>query len=266
MIRTAVGLALVIACLTLTSCKLELFDHTAAKIAEIRLAGNPSTAKLRALEVLQKTPGKLDVWRELAATDLDLCKRAEEAKKDPLPNLVEAALICGALNVHEKSKLDHEWTAVGMEVAVEAERIADKITQRLEPRPVTERFQTEEEILPGETERDLFKRWIEHMSVVNSNFYDPDVVGVVVKQTSLLMELLGSLPFDDPKMVAVTLNTLEQKMKVTTMDSNIDLGYVTSRRAAAKTVVDEALHSATDDLETLGHLQIETIQQNHILE
>jgi hypothetical protein len=82
----------------------------------------------------------------------------------------------------------------------------------------------------------------------------------------ILTELLRHLPCDNPKVMAVTLNQLEQKLLWVASHSSISTSFVDLRRDAARKIVTDALHAAVQDLEDMGHFQSETILRNKILE
>ncbi|HEY3293840.1 MAG TPA: hypothetical protein VGL38_00220 [bacterium] len=129
--------ALIGVSLLLAGCDaLEVLDRTPRKIASLRKDGQVVAAKQKAVDALQQRPERMAVWRELAATQLELAQQnAEVTEEDPLANLTEAALLCAAMYDHRKDRLDFDWSWIGRSVAEEITRQADQLAGRFERKP-----------------------------------------------------------------------------------------------------------------------------------
>jgi hypothetical protein len=256
--------ALLLAVTLLSGC---LFDHSAEKIATHRKSGDPVGARKMALDILEADADHIDVWRELAACDVELARKAMDAREEALPLLGEAALICGAMTMHKQSKLDRAWTIVGLQTSTALARYAG--TNTLVIKPNTFRMHSET-ITEGRMDaEDAMHDWIQFRSSlpdVPDSYYDPATIGAAVAKMGLLSGLIEHLPCDDPKLMAETVSKLDDTYVRATQHSNITLESIRVRGAAGKQSAVTVLEAAKADLESQGYFDLVTVQNQKLFE
>ncbi|HEY3293839.1 MAG TPA: hypothetical protein VGL38_00215 [bacterium] len=254
----------------IAGCKL---DRTAEDIAQMRMSGSVSMARDRAIDELKENSKQMDVWRELAITDVQLGRRAAsavEAQEDPLPYLVEAALICGAYNEYKKGLLDREWNGAGVSSAAETSNWANHLVSRL---PI-DNFGRVPYDPPGYLPRDLEDPDDQPLTVrpqgsnpdVFETYVDPETAGEIIQQTAMLMELFRHLPCDNPKVAAVNLNQIEQKLLWAASHSNLSAAFVDLQRDKGRKAAAVAFDAARNDLAEHHHFDARTLLSNRLAE
>jgi hypothetical protein len=255
------GRVLIGVCLLLSGC---LYDHTAERVAELRKSGDPVAARAKALEALAGDPDRMNVWRELAATDLDLARTAVRSDSQSLPLLLEAGLICAAVGNHSHGKVEERWRVVGMLAASEIANYAGHLANQLEIRTVGRTVYEESGWVPDDIpEEDIPPNFRQEIREV---YIDPQLLGEVIHQTVCCMILLKQLPSDNPKVTAITLNQLDEKLQWASANSNISTSFVNSRRETAERNAQQALADAVLDLDVHGYFYGVTIFQSGMLE
>ena len=254
--------------LTIAGC---LFDRTAEQIAQMRTSGNPEAAKEKARDVLGDDPSKMDVWRELAASELDLARestRSFNPGEEPLANLTEAALICGAYSDFREGKPDRQWKEVCIRVAIELSNRAMASLGGLtvgDP-AVLDRFeqlgQGRKQAASDDDDLVIHPR---EKTKTPSSFLDPSATGEHIYQAVLLAELMRHLPSDDASRSDVTLRQLDQMLAYMASSSGSTVSLINENRDAARKAAKDALAAVKSDLVLQGNFSLTTLAGNKLL-
>ena len=253
------SVALILTSLAAVGCIGDLFDRTPEKIAALRMSGNLVGAKEETLEALRRKPARMDLWRELASTDVLLSRRSAQIKEvpqDPLPELVEAALICAAYTDHHKGVLDREWEGVGVLAAIEVSNRANALVSKLDPAledpaPVDVPMTTTPDVEEPADDNLVLPQRPELREA--ETYLDPQAVGRIIRRTVILTEFLRHLPADNPMVTAVSLNQLEERLRSVSMRANITRAFVEAQEDSARLEMSHVLGDADSSLAERGY-------------
>ena len=255
-----VRIACIFAAILLAGCS---SSRISKEVARLRLSGLLDSARTRAVMQLQTNPESMNLWRELALTDLDLNRRAVQQRQDALPALLEAALISAAANSIPGNRQNDKWSAVGKIAASEVANYAGEMTNRLDLKQAGHAVYTESGITSNfmdDGDPVIYRQPTREVLI------DPALVADVACKTEIMIEFLKRLPCADQKNRAIILGELDKKLLATTERPNISSGFLNDRRKAAMKAVDAVLDQCVEDLKSQGHLDPETIFKNRILE
>jgi hypothetical protein len=234
-------------------------------VSRLRKSGQSQAARTRAVELLGEDADRMAVWRELAGCDVDLARTSNCTVEARRKLLLEAALICAGVGAHGQGQYDAEWRTVGLVVASELVSLGGHITNALnfpnadvQSNGATEEFLSDlddaEEIPP------LYPQ------EPPQRYTDPVFVRELVSQTSLVLELLKVLPYDNPTLLEQTMVQLDRQMTLNAGRAGTPRSDIMAWGKAAQTAATRAVDAAASELESQGYFNAETIFQSRILD
>jgi hypothetical protein len=241
-------------------------SQTAKKIASLRKGGDPVGARELAIRVLTDDADQMEIWRELAMSDLDLCHNAKNFQLEPDPFLLEASLISLAVYEHEKGKPGSKWETAGRLAAAEGRALVDNLLKNLPIHTERNEYTRTEEWDPlgigGNGPTGIIRR----TETTTEKTADLREAGPMLHQAVVMIEFMRKLP-QDQKELDMIIQVFENKLdELPGSVSNITASYLDNIRKSGEASMKQALQQATDDLKNDGYFQLPTILQNTLNE
>ncbi len=243
-------------------------SREAETVRGLRLSGSPDSARALAISVLSARAARMDVWREFASAALDLARRTDEDEGGgPLANLIEAGLLCGAINLHAQQKPDRDWHTLGRLTAVEVGRRINRLTGLLGTQAQAGEYLQQAEqnanrgTLPG----------------LDPNAPDPaarlrravidyrDGARPLLIQAVILRRLVEVLPESNPGSGAVLSGQLADAVSGWSKALELEPGLLGPIQLHEREALDAAFGQAETDLNELGYWLPKTILENGVL-
>jgi hypothetical protein len=263
MSKTAVvavlGLVFVIVC----GCK---SGRTAKQIAEIRKGGNAPAAREIAVKALEEDADQMEVWRQLALTDLWLAKNPAQYSLDPAKCLSEAALMCMAVLKHEEGQASAEWISIGRQIGVDAISQANRLLTSI---PTTTEKSTIARQRTFNTEFEENLGYDEHVYEVETTYTkvaNLETAGLMIRQAAAALYYVQNIPQENGGLETHIQQTDSAFFGLTRRISNISGPFITDQRAAVDAAMAAALEQALRDLDNEDSFEAATILRNKLLE
>lgn len=237
-------------------------NGTAKEIALLRKSGEPMQAREKALAALEADADQMDVWRELAQTNLTLIHDKHHTDLDPLPLAVESALICGAWNAHKKGELNRKWEAVREQTVSEALTQANRLIYGIKVKDM----EVEEKMSVTYLDPDGYSHVTEkYPRLVWKKVVDPEDLRYGISGAAAMMEFVKRLPRSVGG-AAEFFEQIDRKITRLAEDHQLTDYAVGEIRKTAEDGVAAALQKAVEELDDDGHFAFDTIIGNAILQ
>jgi hypothetical protein len=259
MILKQIPAILVLSTAVLMSCQ----SHKVAReVAALRRSSDLTAARDLAINSLRASAKDMELWRELAATDLAIFAKAESLNAEPVSYLLEVALLCASVYAHDSGASQEQWQAMGRRVAVEALTLSNRMLDDL-PRTeviskhVTERFADPN--IPRELQR---QDYIITTQSRHDWITDIPIATKVIRQSSALLEYTQRLPQENAALMSTIQGVDSHINSLPRFISNLSSSLIDDNRQQVQRAVTARIDAATTELQVHGHFTLATIQQD----
>jgi hypothetical protein len=236
-------------------------DPAAKRVQELRLSGQPDSARALALSLLNENANRMPLWLEFARASTEI-SRLNDNCEDPYiaECCMQAALMCAAVHQIQKTE-SRSWREVGRLVYAEAGRQLSSIMNTYSTQTQTaaalksikEQYQ-EQGLHYGETMR--------MEELVQS--YRNDARRLLTSAV-IWRRLLSVLPELNPGSSSMYGSELEQRQNEWIAALMLEPGYTNPIQKRAREQVDTALARLQEDINDLGYFLVRSVTENGVL-
>jgi hypothetical protein len=207
---------------------------------------------------------RMDIWRELVYTDLEIA-RLERSSGDPLPNLVRAAVASAAMRAFKKEPGELWKSAVPLaasQMIAQSQRMIGQIDDsrkhliNMHDRDAEEdrRYEnlSEDERLSALKDYERY-----YLRSGTPSLVDPALAHQIVYTSACYYELLKLLRTPDDHNIAEALRFIDDSLNDWPNYSELDLSYIEDVRAEARADIEILYQAALDDLRAHRHFTLE---------
>jgi hypothetical protein len=238
-------------------------SRQAEQVRNLRLAGQPDSARAIALAALLETPNHNDLWLEFARSTVEVVRLRpeEENHSDDRDLLVQASLVCAARYQHDKHEPSRDWRDTGKMLSAELARQVNEIittmTSQTQQATYLRPLLTSggpDSLIPQGPQIQAQQTMAEYRMSARRVFY----------WSVVLRRLLESLPEVNPGTASLLASQLDEGMAVWTQALDLDPSYINTVQLRARQEIDQALNHASQDLNDLGYFLPQTIIENGV--
>jgi hypothetical protein len=236
-------------------------DETYREVESQRKSGQPGVARETAIQLLNEKPTRMKVWLEFARACTDMVRPLDSSGDDPLPMLVQAGLVCGAINLKYEQQPPADWQEACRFLSVELSRQCNVLLTQLNSETRAVDYLKTLDNLPDNGESG---RSGAHMQAAIAVDKAKRNARSKLERITILEELLNVLPGGAPAAESVT-----QQLDLTRGDwlaaLQLTNDYSKPINEAMHARLQGALDKASGDLKELGYILPGTILENGVL-